>query len=86
MAFSFSVCACCQAPLDDTVPNERQEALVVDFRAGFASLFGEGNQVTGAFCQQCVRQLLGSYLTVTGLDESKYEPFPEILSGDDRLE
>lgn len=36
----------------------------VRFRAGYASLFGDGNKVEGDLCDRCLYELLGPYLRV----------------------
>jgi len=40
----------------------------VRFRAGYASLFGDGNRVEGDFCDQCLYDLLGRYLRIVEPD------------------
>ena len=45
--------------------SERDEALVVSFRAGFWSIFGDESHVEGIFCQHCLKALLGPWLSVT---------------------
>lgn len=47
---------------------EWQEQLVISFRAGYGSVFGDGNYVEGCFCQQCIRKTLGSWLQITADD------------------
>ncbi len=51
---------------------EHQEALIICFRAGYGSLFGDGNQVEIALCQSCVNEPLGPWLHVTADDP--FEP------------
>ncbi len=41
---------------------EWQERMVIHFRAGYGSIFGDGNLVDGDFCQHCVNATLGKYL------------------------
>ena len=36
----------------------------IRFRAGYASLFGDGNKVEGDLCDRCLYELLGKYLRV----------------------
>jgi hypothetical protein len=36
----------------------------IRFRAGYCSLFGDGNKVEGDLCDQCLVDLLGPYLRV----------------------
>ena len=45
--------------------SERDEALVVSFRAGFWSIFGDESHIEGVFCQHCLKALLGPWLSVT---------------------
>ena len=42
----------------------------IRFRAGYASLFGDGNKVEGDLCDQCLYDVLGRYLRVV-------EPTPD---------
>jgi len=45
----------------------------IRFRAGYASLFGDGNKVEGDLCDQCLYDVLGRYLRVVEptLDEAQ---------------
>lgn len=36
----------------------------IQFRAGYASDFGDGNVVTSTLCQSCLKELLGPWLTI----------------------
>lgn len=63
-------CSRCQRDLSDV--EENQESMLVQFRAGYGSVFGDGNVVTGTFCQYCVQEVLGPYLLV--LDDDPFEP------------
>lgn len=40
----------------------------IRFRAGYASLFGDGNKVEGDLCDQCLYELLGPYLRIVESD------------------
>jgi hypothetical protein len=42
----------------------------IRFRAGYCSLFGDGNKVEGDLCEQCLYDLLGRYMRVV-------EPSPD---------
>jgi hypothetical protein len=44
--------------------EEHQEFLHIAFRGGYGSEFGDGNIIKGDFCQHCVKDLLGPYLTI----------------------
>lgn len=50
-------------PSGDSV-FESQESLAVCFRAGYGSVFGDGNIVSSFLCQHCVRELLGPWLHI----------------------
>lgn len=65
----FIECDRCKKKLDvrsDCL--EAQEALHINYRAGYSSIFGDMNQVQGDFCQECVKELLGPYLRITEND------------------
>ena len=57
-------CSRCGRLMPDGDP-ERDEALVVSFRAGFWSIFGDESHVEGIFCQHCLKASLGPWLRVT---------------------
>lgn len=72
------VCACdrCNREMEKgTTDIEWQERFALSFRAGYGSVFGDGNYVEGDFCQECIQQLLGRWLRVTDDDpfESRYK-------------
>lgn len=63
-----SVCTCdrCGRVMEkDVVDGEWQERLIIAFRGGFGSVFGDGNLVEGSFCQECIQLLLGKWLRIT---------------------
>lgn len=65
---SAPVCTCdrCHREMKkETLDCEWQERLIISFRGGYNSVFGDGNLVECNFCQQCVKDLLGEYLRVT---------------------
>ncbi len=69
------VCACdrCNREMEKgTTDIEWQERFALSFRAGYGSVFGDGNYVEGDFCQECIQQLLGRWLRVT--DDDPFEP------------
>lgn len=41
------------------------ERLSIDFVAGYASVFGDGNRVQLDLCQHCLREVLGEWLRVS---------------------
>lgn len=63
-------CSRCQRDLSDI--EEHQESMLVQFRAGYGSVFGDGNVVTGTLCQYCVQEVLGPYLLIR--DDDPFEP------------
>lgn len=62
------VCSRCSKILDDIL--EHQESMQIQFRAGYGSVFGDGNVVTSTLCQECVQEVLGPWLTI-----QKDDPF-----------
>lgn len=63
-------CSRCQRDLSDI--EEHQESMRIQFRAGYGSVFGDGNVVTSALCQYCVQEVLGPYLLIQ--DDDPFEP------------
>jgi len=53
-------CDCCGR--EDNNELEMQEYLAIDFVGGYMSVFGDGTEFTGDFCQHCVKAMMGSYL------------------------
>lgn len=51
---------------------EYQERLAIRFRAGYDSVFGDGNLVEADLCQHCVKEVLTDYLRITRDDP--FEP------------
>jgi hypothetical protein len=58
------VCDVCKKEVEIFIDS--QEVLYINFTGGYGSVFGDGNQVQGEICQDCVRKLLGKYLRVNG--------------------
>ena len=50
-------------PKDDII--EWQEAYTIEFRGGFGSVFGDGNEVECDLCQSCLKELIGPYAKVS---------------------
>ncbi len=50
----------------ETVRNESEfhEMTSIDFKAGYGSVFGDGNRVEIDLCQHCLRETLGTWLRV----------------------
>lgn len=66
------VCDRCGTRLSDDEPyagysNRTQ----IRFRAGYASLFGDGNKVEGDLCDRCLYELLGRYLRIVEPSEAE---------------
>jgi hypothetical protein len=51
---------------------EYQERLIISFRAGYASVFGDENVVRTILCQNCVKAVLGPWLEVVE-DDDRHE-------------
>jgi len=61
------ICTCdrCKKPIDpETEEIEWQERFIISFRAGYGSVFGDGNLVEGDFCQDCIKSVLGKWLRI----------------------
>ena len=70
---------CGRAMEQDSDDREWQERLIVSFRAGYGSIFGDGNFVEGDFCQECIRTVLGKWLRITDDNpfDSRHKPLNE---------
>lgn len=70
-----AACDCCGRELleDD---YESQEHLRIDFKAGYASVFGDGNTVRAVLCQHCVQKHLGPWLTI--IEDPEDFAMPEV--------
>lgn len=70
---------CGRAMEEDSGDCEWQERLIISFRAGYGSIFGDGNFVEGDFCQECIKDVLGKWLHITDDDpfDSKHKPLNE---------
>lgn len=65
------VCDRCGKSMSEDQPYEGyNNRTQIRFRAGYASLFGDGNKIEGDLCDACLYQLLGRYLRIV-------EPGPE---------
>lgn len=64
-------CDCCgkEVPVSDTI--EMQEMIPINISGGYGSVFGDGTELSGTFCQNCVKKLLGDYLKE---DNDDWEP------------
>lgn len=65
----------CTAHSEDQI-MDWQERFIVSFRAGYGSIFGDGNYIEGGFCQECIKEVLGPWLRITSDDpfDSKHKP------------
>jgi hypothetical protein len=80
------VCTCdrCGRPMEqDSSDCEWQERLIISFRAGYGSIFGDGNFVEGDFCQECIKTVLGKWLRVT--DDSPFDSQHKPLNEADKI-
>lgn len=51
---------------------EHQERLAIRFRAGYGSVFGDGNLVEADICQHCLKEVFGKYLRIT--EDMPFDP------------
>lgn len=63
---------CCHCARDLTDIEEYQESMLIQFRAGYGSVFGDGNVVTGTLCQYCVQEILGPFLVIQ--EDDPFQP------------
>ena len=77
LIFTCDRCGCSMSEEDDVM--EWQERFIVSFRAGYGSIFGDGNVVEGEFCQTCMQTLIGQWLRVTEDDpfDARYRPLSQ---------
>ena len=69
------ICDRCGKRMSDDEPYEGyNNRTQIRFRAGYASLFGDGNKIEGDLCDKCLHDLLGPYLRIVepSLDESRW--------------
>lgn len=67
------VCICdrCGRVIPPQDHDEDQERVSIDFTAGYASVFGDGNRVQADLCQHCVKKVLGRWLRITEPDDTQ---------------
>lgn len=59
------ICDRCGKRMSDDEPYEGYtNRTQIRFRAGYCSLFGDGNKVEGDLCDKCLHELLGPYLRI----------------------
>jgi hypothetical protein len=62
----ITVCDRCHREMvPDGSDCEHQERIAIRFRAGYGSVFGDGNLVEADICQHCLQEVLGKYLRIT---------------------
>lgn len=66
---SQSLCRRCGFDLESD-DFEYQERLEINFRAGYASVFGDENVVRTVLCQNCVKDVLGEWLEIVEDNDS----------------
>lgn len=60
------ICDRCNREMgSETQDGEWEERISISFRAGYHSIFGDGNLVECDLCQHCVKAILEKYLRVT---------------------
>lgn len=62
-AMSAITCDRCQATFSDG-DDGWTETLLIEYTAGYGSIFGDGNTVAIDLCQDCLKQTLGKWLRV----------------------
>lgn len=55
-------CDKCEKEYQEDDIIEFQEFHVISVFGGYGSVFGDGSQLQGTFCQSCVKDMCGSYL------------------------
>ncbi len=64
-------CVCRRCGFDlESDDFEYQERLEINFRAGYASVFGDENVVRTVLCQNCVKDVLGEWLEIVEDDDT----------------
>ena len=61
----FTCDRCGREAVKDALGCEFHKSTSVEYRAGYASIFGDQNQVEIDLCQHCVKEVLGQWLRVT---------------------
>lgn len=60
----------------DALDCEFHEFTSLEYKAGYGSVFGDGNKVAVDLCQRCTQELLGKWLRITDpladFDKSKF--------------
>lgn len=67
------VCDRCHREMDpESTDLEWQERIAIRFRAGYGSVFGDGNLVEADICQYCLQEVFGKYLRIT--EDEPFDP------------
>lgn len=67
------VCDRCHREMGpDAHDIELQERTAIRFRAGYGSVFGDGNLVEADICQHCLKDVFGKYLRIT--EDDGFDP------------
>lgn len=67
------VCDRCHREMGaDSTDFELQERTAIRFRAGYGSVFGDGNLVEADICQHCLKEVFGKYLRIT--EDHPFDP------------
>lgn len=67
------VCDRCHREMGpDVTDTELQERTAIRFRAGYGSVFGDGNLVEADICQHCLQEVFGKYLRIT--EDDPFDP------------
>lgn len=65
-------CDRCGKRMSDDEPYEGyNNRTQIRFRAGYGSLFGDGNKIEGDLCDKCLYEVLGRYLRIVESDTSQ---------------
>lgn len=48
----------------DGLDHEFHEFVSISHKAGYGSIFGDGNSVEADLCQHCIRDVLGNWLRI----------------------
>ena len=62
------ICVCdrCGKSMEQGIAEiEWQERFIISFRAGYGSIFGDGNLVECDLCQDCIQSTIGKWLRIT---------------------
>ena len=66
---------CGREMLPEDSSCEYPERIAIRFRAGYGSIFGDGNLVEGDFCQHCLNEVFGKYLRI--IEDDPFRPRPQ---------